>query len=309
MSIKYGIIIPVYNKPIEMIQRCLNSIYASVNKLGSKPSITVFIVDDCSKDISYIDQLKFDSNVEIRFNKNSENKGLFYNRFTGLFLSNINSCQYTMFIDPDDYYSEDTFSIIDAELNKTPDIDILNFDIEGVYADCHRDKAIFPEEHKNYTTLNDIITHQAFIFHSMCDKVFSAKVVEYLVSKLDPIILELPRINNCEDLVYSSLYFDMEFSYRHISELLYIYEFGDPNNISNNSDFNDTLKNMLKVFTGLRSKGILSRSKYLLGMLVSELRLKQDMSHFMKAFKDNVFDGVEPIPTRSSTEYCKWVEY
>ena len=117
MQIKYSVIIPVYNAE-KTLKRCLDSL------LGQKrQDVEIILINDGSSDRSgeIIDEYrrKYGSIVSLE----QENSGVSAARNRGL---NAATGIYILFVDSDDYVSEDYFNVID-EAGEKEDSDLIVF--------------------------------------------------------------------------------------------------------------------------------------------------------------------------------------
>src|SRR5699024_4953921 len=117
MQIKYSVIIPVYNAE-KTLKRCLDSL------LGQKrQDVEIILINDGSSDRSgeILDEYrrKYGSIVSLE----QENSGVSAARNRGL---NAAMGSYILFVDSDDYVSEDYFNVID-EAGEKEDSDLIVF--------------------------------------------------------------------------------------------------------------------------------------------------------------------------------------
>ena len=111
-----SVIIPVYNTPLDKLEKCIESVL----KLKNKCDIEVLIIDDGSKDyIKKFFKEKFIGEVVYQYKKNG---GVSSARNMGL---NIATGKFVCFVDADDIIVEDAF----ADLEKTEDYQMILFDM------------------------------------------------------------------------------------------------------------------------------------------------------------------------------------
>lgn len=115
---KVSVIIPIYNQE-KYLDRAINSV---INQSIGFENIELLLVDDCS-----IDNTKEIINNYINMYENI--KGLFLEKNSGgaskprnIGIKNSTS-KYLMFLDPDDYYLEDTIKVLFNEIESDSDLD------------------------------------------------------------------------------------------------------------------------------------------------------------------------------------------
>lgn len=120
-----SVIIPVYNVKT-YLSVCLNSVLTQ-----SKKNIEIICVDDCSTDASLkvLEDMAL-KDKRIRVIQNQENRGLLYTRKQGVLAA---TGKYIMFLDGDDFYSENTCEMAYSEITKSA-TDILQFGINVINA-------------------------------------------------------------------------------------------------------------------------------------------------------------------------------
>lgn len=114
-----SVIIPVYNTPLDKLEKCIESVL----KLKNKYDIEVLIIDDGSKE--YINKFfkeKFVGKVAYQYKTNG---GVSSARNMGL---DIATGKFVCFVDADDIIVEDAF----ADLEKIEDYQMILFDVEVV---------------------------------------------------------------------------------------------------------------------------------------------------------------------------------
>lgn len=112
-----SVIIPVYNTPLDKLEKCIESVL----KLKNKYDIEVLIIDDGSKE--YINKFfkeKFVGKVTYQYKMND---GVSSARNMGL---DIATGKFVCFVDADDFIVEDAF----ANLEKIEDYQMILFDME-----------------------------------------------------------------------------------------------------------------------------------------------------------------------------------
>ena len=118
-KIRYSILIPAYQAS-STIERCLDSI------LNQKANYEVIVLNDGSKD--NLDEVLDKYKSKIKYYK-QENKGIAETRNE---LIKKASGEYLTFVDSDDYVKPNFFEIIDREIDKNQNLDVVSFGIEVV---------------------------------------------------------------------------------------------------------------------------------------------------------------------------------
>lgn len=237
---KFSILIPYYNKGIETLERCLNSIKAQDKKLLKET--TVFILDDHSDEVLDIESITSKYDFTIYYVRNTRNMGLFCNRLEG-FKTAVDNSDYYINLDCDDELDPKALSTFYNILSQTA-VDILQFEIKTNPPD-----GIGPSSYlNNYNSTKDILLAHKFLFGSMCDKVFSNSIINIILSEFKD---EHVYINMMEDMVFTLSYFGKDKKYRHIDDALYIYNVEEETSISNNDNVTDTSRYILSVLKEL----------------------------------------------------------
>lgn len=177
-----SVVIPVYNVA-GYLEKCINSV-----RNQSKENIEIICIDDCSTDESLnILEKALSEDDRVRVIKNDENKGRLFARKCGVMAA---EGDYIMFLDGDDFYSNEACEIACAAIEKY-DTDILQFGMNVINSGnaprfevdsfekfvvpyesgiIHGNvlEACFKDEKYNYNLVNKI--YKA----SLCKKAFSA---------------------------------------------------------------------------------------------------------------------------------------
>lgn len=171
-----SIIIPVYNGE-KTIKQCIESIIKNTNS----DKIEIIIINDGSNDNTSIILKEF-SDIDKRIIVyNNSNHGVSYSRNYGL--ENA-SGKYIMFVDADDYLSEDWFDIIEKDINKNLDIiyysnqdidynmkkemiieEIMELNGKHNYFPCPFSKILKKEKIANLKFTEDIINGEDMLFN------------------------------------------------------------------------------------------------------------------------------------------------
>ena len=128
MSVKFSIIIPVYNSQ-KYLDICLNSVCKEIKK-----DIEVIIIDDCSNDGSINICRKFARKFNyIKLIKLKKNKGVSYCRNIGI---NKANGDFIGFVDSDDKLSKGSIKLILKHLNRFNENDV--FILKNLILDDHK---------------------------------------------------------------------------------------------------------------------------------------------------------------------------
>ncbi|GFI46932.1 putative glycosyltransferase EpsJ [Lachnospiraceae bacterium] len=120
---RFSIIIPVYNVE-EYLKQCLDSVFAQTFL-----DYEVICIEDCSTDSSSEILRNYTVGHQIQVLHNDKNYGLSYARNRGMASA---KGEYILFLDSDDYISENALEILAKELEKS-DYDFLTFDSKKFY--------------------------------------------------------------------------------------------------------------------------------------------------------------------------------
>ncbi len=136
MSIRFSIIIPVYNVE-KYLDKCLESILSQ--EFGN---FEIICVDDCSTDNSWNMLEKYaEKDKRIRIFQQEKNAGQGVARNRALDLA---QGEYILFVDPDDWIEKNSLSILDEELKRTKAQVLLfgNYNYEDFTGKIEQDKGI-----------------------------------------------------------------------------------------------------------------------------------------------------------------------
>ena len=123
MSPTVSIIVPIY-KVEKYIKRCLMSL---IGQTYNHSEIECILVDDCSPDSSVecarrLVEKEYNGGIRFIFISHEENRGLSEARNTGI--KNANG-KYIMFVDSDDYITNDCVECHMKEVRNHPDVDVV----------------------------------------------------------------------------------------------------------------------------------------------------------------------------------------
>ncbi len=182
----FSVVIPMYNAE-KYIERCVISVLNQNYK-----NIEVICVDDFSNDSSAnIVKNRFKDDTRFHLIKNKKNEGPLISRLVGA-ANGIGT--HFIFIDSDDWFTQNVFSRFAKELEKQ-DIDILQFG----YIEQPGGKRIPPPEltsPSNFTTA--LLAKDKYISPQLWNKVYSAPCITRIVHNLPPI-----KASIAEDLYFS----------------------------------------------------------------------------------------------------------
>ena len=156
-----SIIIPTYKRPL-LLNRALQSIY-----IQDTESVQVIVIDDCN-DCSAFDVVKnYPANY---YAKRNINKGLGNSRNTGI---NLSLGKYLIFLDDDDYFTENALKIFNEKISTGQDFMFFDF-----------------------STINNLISRNA-LKHDFDTKISSHEDWNFLLDN----ILDLPFVHYSEQVV------------------------------------------------------------------------------------------------------------
>lgn len=220
---KFTFIVPVYNGE-KYIRRCLDSLINQKYK-----AYEIIIINDGSKDNS-LQILKEYQKKHSKYIKiiNQENKGLSISRNNGL---NKATGDYILFIDIDDYIHEDTLTFLSNELKKKK-YDLIKFEWAN-------DK----EKLGTGNNIKSLSGNDAIVYLINKKRVFEMAVLYAYNLKF------LKEINFCfkenrfhEDFGIIPITILKSNSVLISNNILYYYDQNVSNSITNNNDYNKTLK-------------------------------------------------------------------
>ena len=120
---KYSIIIPVYNTE-SYLKKCIDSVLNQTYK-----DYEIIIVNDGSTDNSKDIIEEYQNKYEFIKVINQDNQGLSMARNNGIKKS---LGDYFLLLDSDDYIEKELLEKLDEEINKTPNLDLIRFQINNV---------------------------------------------------------------------------------------------------------------------------------------------------------------------------------
>ena len=164
---KLSIIIPVYRTP-DTLSRCLDSILRQ-----SFTDYEIILVDDGSPDeCPYLcdEYAASNKNIQVIHKKNG---GLSDARNAGIERA---QGEYITFIDSDDAIREETLIVLMEELEKYPDIDILEYPIKERIGNPNREKILSFKPQKYNDVLDYWLGERAFAHTYACNKIFKCNL-------------------------------------------------------------------------------------------------------------------------------------
>lgn len=211
---KYSIIVPVY-KAESTIKECVNSVLKQ-----NVQDFELLLVDDCSPDKSALICSELArNNHQIRVFQQEKNKGVSAARNRGIEEA---AGKYILFIDSDDFVSENYLSVIDEQLTEH-DFDLLSFghvryvtfeNAEPVLSvsnmNCSIDGTLPDELNWNHLYLESF-------FASPCNKVYKRSIIEQAGLRFDEACV-------CyEDYIFNCQYCGLIHNFKVIDDPLYYY--------------------------------------------------------------------------------------
>lgn len=211
----FSIIIPIYNCE-QYIERCLTSILNQNVK-----NIEIILINDGSTDKSGNICDVFSQKYPCIKVIHQENKGVSYSRNVGLKKSNG---KYIVFMDSDDYLSENYFRDISEILEKNKSIELLNF---GFYSEVENNefKILSSDEIKYskrfYKSKNEIKTDfinlwDNTMLYNIWNKIYVKKII-------DENNIEFHKYNWGEDVEFNKLYLNKITNLYNIDKCYYHY--------------------------------------------------------------------------------------
>jgi len=186
MNLFFSIIIPAYNAE-KYIDRAVKSV------LDQKfNDYELIIVNDGSIDkTADIIEEYAKNNKEIKIINHDKNESLHIVRMDGV---NNSNGQYILFLDADDYFTNDALNILEKEIKKNPDYDFYEFG----YIKQPSGKVVFPSftGGDRFSVSFERDTYPAY---TMWNKVYDSALIKKAFTSLDRIY-----INNVED-IYESI--------------------------------------------------------------------------------------------------------
>ena len=162
-SITYTFIIPHKNSPV-LLQRCVNSI-------PDREDVQVIVVDDNSAEGRKPDGLRH--GVEIISLGPEESNGAGHARNVGLSKA---KGQWILFVDADDWYSEDFITIIEKYKNTDNEVVFFNFNIEN--GDKLKGSELSRWKYVQQRITSKDPQYLKFCFHVPWDKMISKAFIE-----------------------------------------------------------------------------------------------------------------------------------
>jgi glycosyltransferase involved in cell wall biosynthesis len=182
----FSIIIPAYNAE-KYIKQAINSI---LNQ--SFQNFEIIIVNDGSVDkTSDIIEIYVKNNDKIKVVNNIQNESLHIARMNGVFVSNS---QYVVFLDADDYFTDNAFSVLNNIINKNPGYDFYEFE----YIKQPSCEVMYPS-FTGEDRFSAYFTNDKYPEHTMWNKVYDSNLVKKSFS-----VMEREYLNNTED-IYESI--------------------------------------------------------------------------------------------------------
>lgn len=170
MGVQTSIIIPVYNAEYT-IERCVESLV-----FGKVKDIEIILIDDCSIDKSWSKCKEMEKRYEcVKSIQNTQNRGVSYTRNRGLELA---KGKYVVFIDSDDWVSENYISHLMNEAEKKEDVLVMC----GYYYVDYRqpEKNIYLyDEQRNIIEAKDFFKLNKYVLlYQLWNKIFKREIIE-----------------------------------------------------------------------------------------------------------------------------------
>lgn len=226
----FSILIPAFNQ-VGLMDKCI----ASLEK-QSFEDFEVIIVDDGSTDATNEMLQKMCSTDKYTILRHEVNKSLLVARHTAM--KNAKG-EYILFLDSDDYYTDDALECLHEYLAKNP-VDIVRFGYQEMPKGVEKLPVV--------TSKSDMeALMDADITPTIWKNCYSKRVIEKVLSRFEPFYC-----NMSEDVFYSTLLFSCAKSFGVFDKVLYNYELG--NGMSTSEDHsNHNYDKFLKVFESVNN--------------------------------------------------------
>ena len=286
---KFSIIVPVYNSE-GTLNRCASSVLnqAYVN-------LEVIFVDDASTDSSLKMLKHYESkDARVKIIHKEKNESLLQARISGI---KIAKGDYIIFVDSDDYLSNNACEVLNQRLSKNP-VDILEF---SYYSEPAKIKYV--EKNCIENRIKSILYSECG--HSVWNKCYSKALLDRLLKEVDTFYC-----NMAEDVYLSVVTFSLAESYDQIEDGLYHYSAtGGMSRTSNMSM--DMLNNAIISLANkddflaayMRKRGILEMD----GLKVSSHNDCNYIAHMCKEQSSDLVTKIKmlkAIDDKFSTEYA-----
>jgi glycosyltransferase involved in cell wall biosynthesis len=183
-----SIIIPTYKRPL-LLNRALQSIY-----IQDTESVQVIVIDDCN-DCSAFDVVKnYPANY---YAKRNINKGLGNSRNTGI---NLSLGKYLIFLDDDDYFTENAIKIFNEKISTGQDFMFFDFSTINNNEITASDLSKVTKNHlliSNYIPVGAYLISRNALKHDFDTKISSHEDWNFLLDN----ILDLPFVHYSEQVV------------------------------------------------------------------------------------------------------------
>ncbi len=203
---KYSVIIPVYNAE-KTLKRCLDSIL----KQGCEDAEIILVNDGSPDNSGEICEDYAGRNSCIKY-FTKENEGASATRNFGMSKA---TGKYILFVDSDDYVTENYFQVLDRAVNEKGDADLIMFGlgIDGTEKTTVADEFAFSSEPELSDKVSDMLGKG--LMYSLCTKMFKRSLIEeYGLSMLTDIsisedmnfifryVLNIKSIAGVTDIIY-----------------------------------------------------------------------------------------------------------
>ena len=277
MKNSFSIIIPVYNV-YKFLDKCLSSV---INQ--NYDNYEVIIIDDGSTDDSYkiINKYKEKYPYLIR-NFYKENGGLSSARNYGITKAKND---YLLFVDSDDYISNNTLEILNKKINETKS-DIIIFNYVAIYKNKQEKIITFNKK------INEIDKRYLLSFPSACNKVFNRnlfKNAKFIEGIYYEDLATIPRlIKQTKNISF-------------IDDYLYYYLVRD-DSITNKTNYNKKMDDIFYV-TNLLKKELIKEYKEEIEFIFIEHLLRNAGIRFINYSK---YDKIKEITNIMKKDFPNW---
>lgn len=297
---KYSLVIPYYNRSIEMLQRSLGSVLNQDKTVLKQTEI--IIVNDGSDEkhtkilTDYIATIRYQLNITIINYK--KNRGLLLARTSGM---RVASGKFILTLDCDDEFTPIAFESIDKYLTNNPRTDLLIFEtnaysVTGKYWDITRNPDL-----AKYKNLRQFMKTGKYFIHSMWDKVYSNKLVKkYTKFFMDEDVFA--HISAHEDFVQNMVIAQLSGKLGYLPEPCYIYYEEESNSVSLIDK--DDYSRVANAISYLRQLGAIPDNKEFYSYIYEELKLA-NKNLIQKEF-NNIFGSTKELIPIGSISDLVW---
>ena len=215
---KYSFLVPVYNS-----QKTLGICLESLINQKFKGEYEVIVYNDCSNDGSRDVCLTFVQKYPniVRLIEGTVNIGLYEGRIE-LFKNSTGDV--VLFVDSDDYVSDNLLNVIDAVFDKIPDVDVVIYDFVATYNIANFFE--FKKKIKNLDLPEEIVLSKYEILEEISKGNLNAvwrKAFRRTIFDVNEISNHSKKLSVAEDLVFSTYMISKATNIVYLNKYLYFY--------------------------------------------------------------------------------------